>query len=267
MKRTLQVPRAAHALQVPRATHALQAPHTAHALQVPRAAHALQVPRTAHAWRISRAHSPRSAGPAHAPRLLRACLAALLLAAFPTLVAAQAQVGTPFGNANDPTRPVPPTPMAVGKGIVSAKLVEAGEAEVAERAKDGKPLAGVAIDIRIDGGSTTAAIQAGTVSAQLENGEKVAMLASCVPSKDDAVEVRPLFGLTTASWNVDIEGQKFVCSGRSARLAMHADTGAYHLIASGSPGQERNARMVLLFVAPASALRKVELPGATVAIE
>jgi len=190
-----------------------------------------------------------------------ALLAAL---AMPSPTRAQVNVDTPFGNANDPVRPVPPAPVATGRGIVSATIVEAGKAEIVEREDDGKPLAAVALDVRLEGGSTTPGVDDKTVTAELASGETVPLYASCVPAKDDAVEVRPLFGVVIGAWTVRIDDRSFECFGRTARLAMMANTGPYHLLVGGAPSEQKSARIVLIFTAQPSEIRRVRLPGGAV---
>jgi len=174
--------------------------------------------------------------------------------------------GGPFGPGYDPTRPPPQEPETKGKGIVSAALVAAGPADVEQLRLTGQPDAppyfGVVLDIRIEAGSTTPALDAASIRALPESGSAVAIVAACLPTMDDPMAVYHRDGVRIGAWNIAIDGRTWACSGRTGRLAIRVGTGGFRV--SIKPGADWNGPLVLLFDAQGESPRRVELPGATV---
>lgn len=174
--------------------------------------------------------------------------------------------GSPFGPGYDPTRPPPTEPETKGKGIVLATLVAAGPADVEQLRMTGQPDAppyfGVALDIRIEAGSTTPALDTASIHAQPESGSAIPVFAACLPTMDDPMAVYHRDGVRIGAWNIAIDGRTWNCSGRTGRLAIRLGTGGFRV--SIKPGADWNGPLILLFDAQGESPRRVALPGATV---
>ncbi|MBI5504160.1 MAG: hypothetical protein HY899_05140 [Deltaproteobacteria bacterium] len=175
-----------------------------------------------------------------------------------------------FGDEHDPERPVAPVPQPTGRGIVAAKLVVAGDAQVLEYDGDAKDTTAIVVDVRLEPGSTTpdftaASVHARRGGAQAAGPAEVALLAACVLSKDAAVTVTVAAGTRRATWTVHIGDSEFLCAESSTRLALLAASGSFRL--SAKTTGDAGARLLLLFAAPAAELSAVEFPGATIPVE
>lgn len=169
-------------------------------------------------------------------------------------------IPTPFGTANDPTRPIPTAPTAKGPGIVAAKLVAFGPSEVEELGGEVGDLAGAVVDLRVAAASTTPLLLGSTIQAEGE-GDKSGLYAVCVLTRDRSVVVTRGDGVQVAAWNVTVGDQAFACSGGSAKLAMRVTGGGFRLVTA--PVAEAGVRLLLLFRDKPSALRRIVFPGVT----
>ena len=169
-------------------------------------------------------------------------------------------IPTPFGTANDPTRPIPTAPTAKGPGIVSATLVAFGPSQVEELGSEIDELAGAVVDLRVGAASTTPLLLGSTIQAEGE-GDKSGLYAVCVLTRDDSVVVTRGDGVQLAAWNVTVGDQAYACSGGSAKLAMRVTGGGFRLVTA--PGAEAGVRLLLLFRDKPSVLRRIVFPGAT----
>jgi hypothetical protein len=169
-------------------------------------------------------------------------------------------IPTPFGTANDPTRPIPAAPTAKGPGIVAATLVAFGPSLVEELGGEIDELAGAVVDLRVGAASTTPLLLGSTIQAEGE-GDKSGVYAVCVLSRDDSMVVTRGDGVQLAAWNVSVGDQAYACSGGSAKLAMRVTGGGFRLVTA--PGAEAGVRLLLLFRDKASALRRIVFPGVT----
>lgn len=180
--------------------------------------------------------------------------------------APQVPTGGPFGPGYDPTRPPPKEPETKGKGIVAATLVAVGPADVEQLRMTGQPDAppyfGVVLDIRIEAGSTTPALDTASIHAQPESGSAIAAVAACLPTMDDPMAVYHRDGVRIGAWNVAIDGRTWNCSGRTGRLAIRLGTGGFRVTIQ--PGADWNGPLILLFDAQGESPRRVVLPGVTV---
>jgi len=174
-------------------------------------------------------------------------------------------VFSPFGPGYDPTRPAPTEPTTSGRGITVAKLVASGAAEVEELNQAGvatEPLFAVVLDVTLAANSTTAPLQAASVSVRPEKGDAAALFALCSPTAElESSVYRPLdAGL--AAWHVAVAGRRWYCGGRTARLLIKLREGGVRLV--NAAASEWKGPLLLLFHCASDLPREVSLAGTTV---
>jgi hypothetical protein len=175
---------------------------------------------------------------------------------------------TPFGPGYDPLRPPPEVPVVRGPGLEKASLVVSGHADVEELRSseeiDGTSLFGVVVDLRVAPGSTTAVLDAASVTLKQDGAGDLPLFAICFPSAEPPLSLFRELEVRFASWNVGIGGRILVCSGRNARLASRVDVDGVML--TTPEGQAWEGPAVLLFRSPPAGASRLSIASLVVPV-